>query len=246
MARIGMFCLPGTGHLNPLAALAYELRRRRHSITFFSLADFAQVVTGRGFEPETFGEANYPEGALEADLEQLAEMEGRAAMQFTFTILARYQRAVLEEAGAALTRKAVEFCVIDQLDYAAATLARICRIPFVTVSLALMMNGEDGVPCSFELPSADPQQRERIREYHTILAQVQQPIFELVNQHLGRRNLAPVSQLSEVWSPLAQISQQPAQSGNASARTLSGEQVERETVGLRELWNCSEPLDAAV
>ena len=211
MAHIGMFCLPATGHLNPLAALAYELKTRGHSITFFNLPDLAESVERRGFRFEPLGEVNYPGGALKADFGRLAALEGPAAMQFTFAMIARYEKAVLDEGGPVLNRNAVDFCVIDQLDYGAAALARICQIPFVTVSLALMMNEEDGVPRNAEIPSDDPEQPGRIRAYSAVLAEALQPILELVNQYLRKHNLEPVSSLGEVWSPLAQISQEPAQ-----------------------------------
>src|ERR1035441_9096487 len=39
MARIGAFCFPGTGHINPITALARRLRQRGHTVVIFGIAD---------------------------------------------------------------------------------------------------------------------------------------------------------------------------------------------------------------
>ena len=44
MARIGAFCLPGTGHVNPTTALARPVQQRGHTVVIYGIAGIETPV----------------------------------------------------------------------------------------------------------------------------------------------------------------------------------------------------------
>lgn len=65
MARIGAFCFPGTGHINPMTALARRLQRRGHEVVIFGIADTEARVRAADVEFSLIGEQDYPPGTLQ-------------------------------------------------------------------------------------------------------------------------------------------------------------------------------------
>ena len=61
MARIGAFCFPGTGHINPMTALARRLQQRGHEVVIFGIPDTAAQVQAAGIEFSLIGENDYPQ-----------------------------------------------------------------------------------------------------------------------------------------------------------------------------------------
>src|SRR5205823_3006174 len=64
MARLGAFCFPGTGHINPMTALARALQRRGHEVVIYGIADCEARVRGANVEFYRVGETDYPPGTL--------------------------------------------------------------------------------------------------------------------------------------------------------------------------------------
>lgn len=60
MARIGVFSFPGTGHINPMTALARRLRERGHEVVIFGIADAKARVRATGTEFCLIGEQDHP------------------------------------------------------------------------------------------------------------------------------------------------------------------------------------------
>ena len=64
MARLGAFCFPGTGHINPMTALARALQRRGHQVVIYGIADCEARVRAAGVEFCQIGAEDYPPGTL--------------------------------------------------------------------------------------------------------------------------------------------------------------------------------------
>ena len=50
MARLGAFCFPGSGHINPMTALCRALEDRGHSVVMFGIPDVGERVRAAGIE----------------------------------------------------------------------------------------------------------------------------------------------------------------------------------------------------
>ena len=83
MARFGAFCFPGSGHLNPMTALAHSLQLRGHEVVIFGIADTEASVRAAGIEFHRIGATDYPPNTLGKLDEQLARLKGIAAFHFT-------------------------------------------------------------------------------------------------------------------------------------------------------------------
>jgi zeaxanthin glucosyltransferase len=83
MARLGAFCFPGTGHINPMAALARRLEQRGHSVVIFGIADCESRVRAAGIDFHLIGRSDYPPGTLARLDQRLGELHGLVTFRFT-------------------------------------------------------------------------------------------------------------------------------------------------------------------
>jgi zeaxanthin glucosyltransferase len=211
MARIGAFCLSLTGHLNPFSGLAAELAARGHEVIFFHLPDFAEQVRRRGFRFEAFGGSLCPPGTFEEKYREMSRLEGLQATRASLDILTLQAEALFAEARPAIERAKLDLWIVDQLDYAAATLAAQMGAPFVTVIVTLMMHREDGVPgFSGEPYTDDAAVLERDRRSNEMVLATSKPFRDYIGEYRVKAGLGPFS-YDNLWSGLAQITQQPAE-----------------------------------
>ncbi len=62
MTHIGILSMAASGHLNPMLAVAHELRQRGHRISVISVADAEEKVTDAGLTFVQIGAETYPLG----------------------------------------------------------------------------------------------------------------------------------------------------------------------------------------
>ena len=211
MARLGMFCLPWIGHLNSFSGLAHELIGRGHEVIFFNVADFAGQVRLRGFRFQAFGELGYPAGTFAERYRDLSRLDGLQAMRASLDILTSQAEALFTKARPVIERAKLDLWVVDQLDYAAATLAAHMQAPFVTVITSLTMHREEGVPgFSGEPYTDDPAVQERDRRFNEAVLETSKPFRDYIGAYRVKAGLGPFSH-ENLWSGLAQITQQPAE-----------------------------------
>ena len=211
MARLGMFCLPWIGHLNPFSALARALERRGHEITFFHVADFAEHVRNRGFRFEAFGERDYPPGTFVERYRAMSRLEGLSAVQAVLGILTSQADALFTTARPVIERAGPDVWIVDHMDYAASTLAAHMQAPFVSVIVGLMRHQEDGVPSfSGEPYTSDPGVLDRDRRFNEALLAASQPFRDYIGAYRMKAGMGPF-RFENLWSGLAQITQQPAE-----------------------------------
>ncbi|HSW48952.1 MAG TPA: nucleotide disphospho-sugar-binding domain-containing protein, partial [Bryobacteraceae bacterium] len=211
MARLGVFCPPWTGHLNPFSTLARELMRRGHEVIFFHLADFADEIRKRGLRFEAFGGRDYPAGMLAEMHREMSRLDGFAAMRAGLNILKIQAEALFSAAPPVIERAGLDLWLIDHLEFAASTLAACMRARYVTIIVGLMRHWEDGVPgWSGEPYMGDAAALERDRQFNAAMLASGAPYREYVGGWRRKAGLGPFS-FDTVWSSLAQITQEPAQ-----------------------------------
>src|ERR1019366_9433095 len=97
MPRLGAFCFPGVGHLNPMTALARSLQLRGHEVVIFGIVDTEESVRAAGIEFRRIGMDDYPPGTLQKLDEQMAQLKGFAALRFTLERVRNSARMVLRD-----------------------------------------------------------------------------------------------------------------------------------------------------
>ena len=211
MARLGVFCLPWIGHLNPFSTLANELIGRGHEIIFFHVADFAEPVRNRGFHFEAFSERDYPAGTFVERYREMSRLDGMPAVRAGLDILISQAEALFTAGRPTIEKAGLDLWIVDHMDYAASTLAACMQAPFVSVIVGLMRHQEDGVPgFSGELFTDDPVVLERDRRFNESMLAASQPFRDFVGAYREKSGMGQFS-FDSLWSPLAQITQEPAE-----------------------------------
>jgi len=211
LARIGAFCFPGTGHINPMTALARRLQQRGHSVVLFGIADTEARVRAAGIDFCLIGEKDFPPGTLQKLDEHLSELHGLPSFRFTLERILNTARMVLRDGPDAARREKVEAFLIDEADFGG-NVADYLGLPFVSVAIIPPMVWDNRIPpYCFGWPAGqDSLSRLRNELAIRFLARVASPIFNLVNQQRKAWGLAPHRVWENALSTLAQVAQLPA------------------------------------
>jgi zeaxanthin glucosyltransferase len=211
MARIGAFCFPGTGHLNPMTALARSLEQRGHSLILFGIADVESKVRAAGIEYRQIGEWDYPLGTLLKLDQQLSAQRGLNIFRFTVERVKNYTRMILRDAPTAVRDSGVEALLVDEAD-PSGSVAEFLRLPFVSIACFPPLLRSDLIP-PFVFGwkySAGMLGRLRNRIGGMLLSHFAAPVLTVLNEQRRAWGLPTRRHASEMLSPLAQITQLPA------------------------------------
>ncbi|PSB19946.1 glycosyl transferase family 1 [Phormidesmis priestleyi ULC007] len=212
MTRFGILCPAAIGHLNPMCALGRELQRRGHTVILFGVLDMEPKLAQTGIEFHPLGEAAFPLGTITSIHQRLGEMTGLAGFNLTVQWIQNETQMLFNAAPAALQAANIEGLIVDQTILAGGTIADFLKLPFVTVSNALLINREAGVPPFFTdwsySPSGWAQWRNRLS--NAFLEMLTQSARRLVWQQRQQWHLPPYKNDDHFFSPLAQICQLPA------------------------------------
>ena len=210
--RFGIVTPPVSGHLHPFGALGRELIARGHSVTVFHMPDLASRVQREGLDFCAIGEVDHPAGSLEKSMAGLAKLDGLAAVRFTVKAVQKTTEMICREGPQAMRSAGVDALLVDQMEPGGGAIAEHLGIPFVTICNALLLNAEPGVPPPFTAWSCDggvwPRLRNRLG--YGLSRRTLKPIEKTVGAYRKTWRLAPLRRPEDSYSPLAQISQQPA------------------------------------
>lgn len=210
MARLGAFCFPGTGHLNPLTALARQLEQRGHKIIIFGIADTEARVRAAGIEFHLIGAQDYPPGTLQRLDQRLGELKGLATFRFTVERVKNTARMILRDGPEAARRANLDAMLIDEADMGS-TVAEHLGLPFVSIAFFPPLIRDDRIPpfCFPWQAGQNPLSRLRNRLGMRLLSRFAAPIYSLVNERRRAWGLKPLKHPADALSPLAQITQLP-------------------------------------
>jgi len=210
MARIGAFCFPGTGHINPMAALARRLRERGHEVVIFGIADSEARVRAAGTEFRLIGETDYPSGTLQALDRRLGELKGLATFKFTVERVKNTARMVLRDGPEAVRKTGVEVLLVDEADMGG-SVAEHLGLPFVSIAFFPPLIQDSRIPpfCFDWGVGRGPLSRLRNFLGMRLLSTVAAPIYSVVNHQRVAWGLKAFNRSTDALSPLAQIAQLP-------------------------------------
>ena len=120
-------------------------------------------------------------------------------------------KAVLQDAPEAIKTNGIDALLVDQCSAEGATLAEYLNIPFVSVCNALMQNRDVTVPPFITSWDYDPTRLGITRNCsgYELLDRTRKPLEEVIRDYRSKWNLSLNSNSIEIYSSLAQISQQP-------------------------------------
>ena len=195
-----------------MTTLGHVLRQRGHRVSLIGIADAEERVRAAGLEFVPIGLDAYPAGCTQQLFNRLGELSGAAVFRATLDHFRRSTTMLLQEAPGALSCHGVDALLVDQTSFGGATVAHALDLPFVSVSCALLLNGEAAVPPVNTGWHYHPEAWARLRNRlgQQLLARLTRPITQVVVDFRQQHNLPVLTDSSQAWSSLAQICQQPA------------------------------------
>lgn len=213
MTHYGLLCPLATGHLNTMLPLGKELQQRGHHVTLIAYPDGAVVAEKAGVEFCMIGENIFPVGSTQANLDKLGKLSGQAAIKYTISLFKDKAKTNLQTIPKAIQELGIEALLIDQTMGEGSTIAEVGNLPFITICSAVILNRESTVPPFFLNWAYRPTWWGKIRNRlgYQLLNKLTKPIIEIIDNYRLQHNLQPVTNIKQLYSPLAQISQQPAE-----------------------------------
>src|ERR1700722_200151 len=211
MARIGAFCFPGTGHINPITALARRLQERGHTVVIFGIADIEAPVQAAGIGFRLIGESDYPPGTLKKLDQRLSEHRGLATFRFTVERVRNTALMILRDGPQAVRSAKVDALLVDEADMGG-SVAEYLGLLYVSIACFPPLVQDDRIPPFCFGWSAGQSWLSRLRHPlgFWLLSRMAAPIFSAVNHQRGTWGLKPFKRSTDALSPLAQIAQLPA------------------------------------
>ncbi|WP_341525303.1 glycosyltransferase [Nostoc sp. UHCC 0302] len=211
MTHFGVLCLASAGHLNPMTTLARELQQRGHRVTLFGVPDVRPQALIAGIEFWPIGESEFPAGSMPQLFAQLGKLSGLPAMRYTVNWFKQVSTMTFRDVPPAIKAAGVEALLIDQAVVGAGSIADFLDIPFVSVCNALMFNQEEGVPPFVTPWNYNPSLWALLRNRvgYSVFNRILQPIRKVVEEFRQIKNLPAYTSYDDVYSKLAQVSQQP-------------------------------------
>ncbi|MBD2775229.1 glycosyltransferase [Iningainema tapete] len=213
MTHFGIICPGVSGHLNPMIALARELQERGHRVTLINFLDAEASAQAAGVEFRVIAPEEFPLGKTR-ELQKIdGELSGFAALKFTINYFTDLAKIRLQNAPDVIRDAGIEALLVDQVSPEGGTIADYLGIPFITICIALPMNPEPNIPPFFTTWSYQPVWWAKWRNQitYSLINLLFLPGFKIVQTYRKQWNLPLYSQLTDVWSTIAQISQLPTE-----------------------------------
>jgi zeaxanthin glucosyltransferase len=205
------FLVPAVpGHLNPSLALAHELSRRGHRLTFYGPASARARIelAGHAFVP--YAQKDFPDHIYEDHLATLARLDGAKALRFTIDLFTRLGIACLAELPDLLLTDKVDALIVDESIYHGGSIADALNLPYITLSNALLLLPERGIPPFFTTWGYANTflTRLRTRAMWEILRFAVRRSMKMINEFRIKHHLAPFQRLADARSTRAHLCQQ--------------------------------------
>ena len=209
--HFGIISPPVSGHIHPFGALGRELISRGHRVSLLHMPDLADRAGREGLEFITIGESDHPPGSLPESLNQLAQLQGFGALQFTIRAISKTTEMICRDAPAAIRRAGIDALLVDQTEPAGSTVADYLGIPFITVCNALVLSADAQVPPAFSgwNYSTGLWSRARNAVGYRVSRLIMHPVERVLGRYRNRWKLPEYKTAEDSFSQLAQISQQP-------------------------------------
>lgn len=207
--HFGMLSFTGTGHLNPLLALARELTYRGHRVTFFERSKVRDRVLEAGLQfvpvcDDRFGRPLKPVHRLPGVRSEIGLLRFR--LKRILYDLEHY----LRETPPAIAQAGIDALLVNEIALTGPTLAQQLRLPYFVISTSVPHNSGwrafpwfSGYRASSALCGID----RALLEVSAL--RVRGPIRWALDRYRKSRGLGSLRRLMDTYPPLAQLTQLP-------------------------------------
>src|SRR5215469_15496218 len=203
--KLGFICLNGSGHLNPMTALARKLQARNHEVIFLYSSEAAGL-------PVFFEENSADPSIMQQAIAEVSKMQGEDALEFGVKTIIGFTESILDSLPATVAETGVEALLIDASHFYAELGAIQLGIPYIHVANAMHSDYSGYTPLwAYGWPYEDTEQaRARNREGVGRFARMVERNRAGVERYAERVGLkVDWADLSSTMSPLASITQVP-------------------------------------
>jgi len=201
-AHFGILSYQGTGHLNPLIALARQLTARGHRATFFLNAEAETRIhaSGLGFISIS------SKGTVAA---RNAKPSGDiAALRYRVRRTIDEMEMFLRETPPALDRAGVDALIVDELALAGPTIAEMLRLPYCIVSTSVPHCFGWSAPRGI-MPAKSMLDRVQSALLEVSVHKLRGPVSRRLDYFRENAGLTPVRYISKTFPEAAHITQLP-------------------------------------
>ena len=210
MARFAFICVPQAGHISPMAALAHELSRRGHVVTFLHHEGVERDIRGRGLDFLSLGRRADYVASLESVLRGAGTLKAALGLPALMRDFARTTAMLCEELPARLRALSIDV-VVGGLGRGGRGPRRRAPWGFRSspVAAALPFNWEKGIPSPYVGWAYGETWLHRTRNVaaHHVATGIQWHLREVIGTFAARWRLAPKHGLDSCASRFAQIAQ---------------------------------------
>ncbi|MET0322271.1 MAG: glycosyltransferase [Duganella sp.] len=199
-------------HFSAMAALAAELVRRGHRVTFLQRPDaraFLGDALPHGLGFHALGAQRFPPGSLAAALRRAANPGSPLGLRKVIVDMADATDMLCQQLPAAIAALQIDVLIGDQMEAAAGLVAEALQMPLVSVACALPVNREPAVPLPVMPFGFDASARglQMVAGSTGVYDWLMAPHRRAIERQSRRLGLPVRGALHECLSPLAQISQ---------------------------------------
>ncbi len=209
MPHIGILVTEAAGHLFSIGALGNELQRRGHQVTVLAGSKAAATMEQLGLHRHELPQGNRRKYHVSRSAWWKPKLRRNRTAQAMRTAMCYWADRQFRFAPDAIRELSVDGLLVDQVQWAGATVAEHLGLPFVTVSTSIPSNEEVGIP-----PLATPWSysdsrwaRMRNRWGYGRKRRYSRPLLRILNRQRNDWGLRPLSCVNDSLSPLAQLSQ---------------------------------------
>ena len=208
--HFGVLSFTGTGHLNPLIAIAQELKARGHKITFFEKPKIEERVRQAGLEfvPVGAGMAPRQQPPRSHRLKSCAEI---STLRFNLTRVIRDIESFLDETPAALVREGVDALLINEIALTGPTVAQLLSLPYFLISTSVphcLGWRSSSWFTGYRFSASSLSWLQSVFLELSVL-RTRGPIRRALDEHRRRLGLGPVRTIAREFPHLAYITQLP-------------------------------------
>jgi MGT family glycosyltransferase len=207
--HFGVLPFTGSGHLNPLIALALQLQGRGHKVTFFEKAKIATRVRQAGLEFCAIGKHESSFARKEREKGGTGLRNELSTLRFNLRRVTNDLDLYFRETETALRRAGVDALIVNEIAVTGPTVAELLELPYFVLSTS--------VPHNFGWDPYPPFSGYRFRRSWVSVAEralleissvrLRGPVKHAVNRYRASRSLGPIKGVPDSFQPLAQITQ---------------------------------------
>jgi zeaxanthin glucosyltransferase len=207
MSHFGVLSYKGTGHLNPLIALACQLVDRGHRVTFFQKPEVEAQIRHHGLEFVPIGPCR-SSSAENGSSSGRTSLSGIAALRYGIRRIVGDMEMFLLEGPGALARAGVDTLIVDEIALSGPTLAELLRLPYFVVSTSVPHSFGWGAPRRIS-PRYSCFGRVQNALLHVSILRMRGPIRRRLDLHRRQKGLGPTRGIEKVFPALAHLTQLP-------------------------------------